>query len=84
MIDLDELPKNNKITIQRFAELCGVSYRTIKRYIDKGKLLPRHSLGGKPYFLLGDVETFRSHSSSEPLILDGAPIYGQELSESDI
>lgn len=77
----DELPKeyyNNKITMERFAELCGVSYRTIKRYIDAGKLLPRRSLGGKPYFLLGDVDTFRKHTTSEPLILDGAPIYDEE------
>ena len=77
----DELPKeyyNNQITMERFAELCGVSYRTIKRYIDAGKLLPRRSLGGKPYFLLGDVDTFRKHTTSEPLILDGAPIYDEE------
>lgn len=81
MIDIDELPKdyyNNKITMERFAQLCGVSYRTIKRYIDAGKLIPRHTLGGKPYFIVGDVETFRNHSSSETLNLDGASTYDEE------
>lgn len=71
-------PKNHKITMERFAKLVGVTYRTIKRYIDAGKLLPRRTLGGKPYFLMGDVEVYRNHTSTEPLILDGAPIYDEE------
>lgn len=70
--------KNKKITMDRFASLVGVSYRTIKRYIDAGKLLPRRSLGGKPYFLLGDVDVYNRHTTDEPLILDGAPIYDEE------
>lgn len=67
--------KNTKITIERFAKLVNLSYRTIKRYMDTGKLVPRRSLGGKIYFLLGDVDLFNSHTTSEPLILDGAPFY---------
>ena len=67
--------KNTKITIERFASLVGLSYRTIKRYMDSGQLVPRRSLGGKIYFLIGDVDVFNSHTSSEPLILDGAPRY---------
>lgn len=70
--------KNTKITMERFAESVGVSYRTIKRYIDAGKLLPRRSLGGKPYFLSGDVELYKRHTKEEPLILDGAPIYDED------
>ena len=69
---------NTKLTMERFAQEVGVSYRTIKRYIDAGKLLPRRSLGGKPYFLRGDVELYNQHSSAEPLILDGAPLYDKE------
>lgn len=64
--------QNKRITMERFASLVGVSYRTIKRYVDAGKLLPRRTLGGKPYFLLRDVETFKNHDSQEPLILAGA------------
>lgn len=69
---------NTKITMEHFAEYVGVSYRTIKRYIDAGKLLPRRSLGGKPYFLLGDVAVYRKHTTNEPLIFDGAPLYGED------
>lgn len=71
----DEINENSKITMECFAGLVGVSYRTIKRYIDAGKLIPRRSLGGKPYFLYGDVKVYQQHTSDEPLILDGAPIY---------
>lgn len=70
--------RNKKITMEHFAKLVGVSYRTIKRYIDAGRLLPRRSLGGKPYFLLGDVEVYLRHTGNEPLVLDGAPIYENE------
>lgn len=66
MIDL-----NRKISMERFAKEVGVSYQTIYRYIKKGLLVPRRTLGGKPYFLLADVEAFNKHTSAAPLILDG-------------
>ena len=62
--------ENRRIDAQEFATLVGYSYRTIKRYQDAGKLVPRRSLGGKAYFLLSDVEKFKNHHSDEPLILD--------------
>lgn len=61
---------NNRITMDKFAQEVGVSYRTIKRYIDEGKLLPRRTLGGKIYFLDQDIELYLNHNTSEPLILD--------------
>ena len=61
--------KNRRIDAQDFAELVHISYRTLKRYQDSGKLIPRRTLGGKAYFLLEDVEKFNSHHSDEPLIL---------------
>lgn len=62
---------NNRITMEKFAEAVGVTYRTIKRYIDAGKLLPRRTLGGKIYFLDSDIPLYLNHNTSEPLILDG-------------
>ena len=73
---LDEEDLNKRITIERFASLVGVSDRTIYRYINTGKLLPRRTLGGKPYFLIADVQLYRKHNSQEPLILDGAETNG--------
>lgn len=59
----------DRITMERFASLVKISYRTLKRYVDAGRLIPRRTLGGKPYFLLRDVETYKNHTSQEPLIL---------------
>lgn len=81
-LELEPLPSeqtpnlNRKISMEDFAAKVEVSYQTIYRYVKSGKLVPRRTLGGKPYFLLADVEAYRNHFSSEPLILDGAPIYG--------
>ena len=69
---------NRKITLERFAKEVGLSCRTINRYVKAGKLVPRRTLGGKPYFLLIDVELFKNHVSSTPLILDGANTNGTE------
>jgi predicted DNA-binding transcriptional regulator AlpA len=71
---MDDL--NKKINMEKFASLVGLSYQTIYRYIKSGQLLPRRTLGGKPYFILADVELFKEHHSAEPLILDGAPTNG--------
>lgn len=71
-----ERDPNRKLNLEDFAKEVDVSYQTIYRYVKSGKLVPRRTLGGKPYFLTGDVETFKCHYSSEPLILDGAPING--------
>lgn len=65
-----------KIDIEEFARRVNLSYQTIYRYVKSGKLVPRRTLGGRPYFLVGDVEIYNNHFSSEPLILDGAPVYG--------
>lgn len=62
---------NVKISMERFAQEVGVSYQTIYRYVKKGQLVPRRTLGGKPYFLFSDIELFNKHTSAEPLILDG-------------
>lgn len=61
--------KDRRIDAQDFASLVGISYRTLKRYQDAGKLVPRRTLGGKAYFLLKDVEKYKNHHSDEPLIL---------------
>jgi excisionase family DNA binding protein len=63
--------KDKRISIESFAKRVGVSYQTIYRYIKKGQLVPRRTLGGKTYFLLTDVDLFKGHTSSEPLILNG-------------
>lgn len=63
----------DRITMERFASLVKISYRTLKRYVDAGQLIPRRTLGGKPYFLLRDVETYKKHTSQEPLILAEVP-----------
>ena len=60
---------DRKIDAQDFANLVGISYRTLKRYQDSGKLIPRRTLGGKAYFLLCDVETYKNHHTDEPLFL---------------
>lgn len=65
-----------KIDVEEFARRVELSYQTIYRYVKSGKLVPRRTLGGRAYFLIGDVDVFKNHYSSEPLILDGAPIYG--------
>ena len=67
---------NRKLNLEDFAKEVDVSYQTIYRYVKSGKLIPRRTLGGKPYFLMADVETFKNHHSSEPLILDGVSING--------
>lgn len=66
------IDENNdrRIDAQEYANLCNISYRTLRRYIVAGKLLPRRTLGGKAYFLLKDVEKYKNHHSDEPLILD--------------
>lgn len=61
--------KDIRIDAQDFASLVNISYRTLKRYQDAGKLIPRRTLGGKAYFLLSDVEKYKNHHSDEPLIL---------------
>jgi hypothetical protein len=71
---------NKRIGMEQFADLVGLSYQTIYRYVKNGQLLPRRSLGGKPYFILADVVLFKNHHSNEPLILDGAPTDGTKLS----
>ena len=65
--------KDKRISIEGFARKVGVSYQTIYRYIKKGQLVPRRTLGGRIYFLLSDVDRFKNHTSSEPLILNGEP-----------
>lgn len=68
------LPLRARLDVKSFAEQAGTSYRTIYRYIKSGQLVPRRTLGGRVYFLYADVDLFKNHLSSEPLILDGAPI----------
>lgn len=70
--------KDKRISIESFAKRVGVSYQTIYRYIKKGSLVPRRTLGGKVYFLLTDVELFKNHTSSEPLILNGESTHGSK------
>lgn len=60
---------DRRIDAQDFASLVGISYRTLKRYQDAGKLVPRRTLGGKAYFLQSDVAKYKNHHSDEPLIL---------------
>ena len=73
---MEEKNPSRKISMEDFAKEVEVSYQTIYRYVKSGKLVPRRTLGGKPYFLTVDIATFKNHHSSEPLILDGEPIYG--------
>lgn len=70
--------KNRRIDAQDFASLVGISYRTLKRYQDKGKLVPRRTLGGIAYFLLSDVDKYKNHHSDKPLILDEVSSNGAE------
>lgn len=61
-----------KLTISEFARRVNYSRRQITRYIESGKLIPRRSLGGLPYFLESDVEKFLNYKPSkivEPLDL---------------
>lgn len=63
-----------KINITEFAEKVNYSRRQITRYIQIGKLIPRRSLGGKPYFIESDIKKFLSYvlknkDSSKPLDL---------------
>ena len=52
-----------KMNISEFAEAVGYSRRQITRYIEQGKIIPRRSLGGLPYFLESDVNKFLTHPS---------------------
>lgn len=72
-------PMNHELNMSEFADYIDISYRTLKRYIDRGKLVPRKTLGGKSYFLFCDVFAYKNHTSDEPLILAGTPIDGKCL-----
>lgn len=58
-----------KMNISEFAKAVGYSRRQITRYIEQGKIIPRRSLGGLPYFLESDIKKFLNHPSVETLDL---------------
>jgi hypothetical protein len=58
-----------RYSIRHFAQQTPYSERTITRYIEKGKLFPRRTPGGAPYFYGIDVDAFLNHKDwSTPLV----------------
>lgn len=60
-------------TALEFAKECGISYTTLNRYMNKGLIIPRRTLGGKIYFCKADIKAYLAHNSSEPLIFAETP-----------
>lgn len=52
------MQRNRKLTLQAFSEEVGYSCRQLNRFINAGKLIPRRTLGGRPFYLDKDIAAF--------------------------
>lgn len=60
-----------RLNISQFAREVGYSRRQITRYIETGKLLPRRTLGGLPYFLESDIQKFLNYKPTKSVEVVG-------------
>lgn len=54
-----------KLNLIKFRKLAGLSTGELRYAIDTGKIVPRRTPIGKPYFLLRDVEDFKNFKKTE-------------------
>lgn len=50
----------DRLTVKAFADETEFSYRSIRRWIKAGKIVPRSTPGGRPYFTKEDVAPMRA------------------------
>ena len=50
----------DRISVAKFAEETGFGYRTMKRYIKNGQVIPYRTPGGRPYFKENDIALMKA------------------------
>jgi len=57
---MDNLPRNNFLTIQEAAKFLGVSPKTLRRWDKEGIFSPQRTAGNQRRYLLSDIEKFKN------------------------